>query len=1111
MNRKLKKLLRDPKLFFKDMYLKKEAQLKRSLPIKHDGHNQYTVVSAVYNVEKYLDDYFSSLVSQTLNFKNHIYLILVDDGSTDSSAQIIKKWQKKYPNNIQYIHKTNGGISSARNLGLTHVKTKWVTFIDSDDFIHPDYFKIVDDTISKDESIKLAVGNLKFYFDENKLVQDTHSLRYRFNKEVNIVPIKDLNKNINLFVTVSFFETSILRKNNIKFDENIKPNFEDGKFLADYFLHTETGSVAYLQKAIFFYRKRGDGSSTIDNSWQKKEKYYNILAFGYLPMLKAYKEKYGTIPKNIQWTVLYELSWHIKTLLNQDYKIDFLSSAEQETYYQLALEVFSYIDDNQILDFDLIGIWFFYKIGMMGLKRKKPAFNIAYIENIDKNKQQILVVYPTYYDISVSYRIDNKDIIPKFQKVVDYTFANQIFVQEFRAWIPYQSLNEQLGIMLDGKHARLSLFGKQKNNWKIQEIADAFSPSEKYRTDGSWIIMDRDTQADDNGEHFYRYMKENHPEQTCYFALNKNSHDWVRLQKEGFLLLDFGSKQFENHLRKASKIISSHFDGYITNYFGDEYEYSKKYVFLQHGVIQNNLSRWLNYKRNMLGIITTTPEEYNSIALDHNNYHVGKKEVFLCGLARHDALLKNNKKDSKIILIMPTWRSSIIGKASKTGNFREYNKNFMQTEYARHWSMLVKSAQLKILAEQYGYKIIFAPHANIEPYLPLFEIPQYIQTWEAENSKMSIQQLFQTAQVMITDYSSVAFEMGFLEKSVIYYQFDKDEVFSGGHITQKGYFSYENHGFGPVVENENDLIDSLGQVLQNDGHPCEPYLSRIKATFPYRDRKNCERTYLAIQNMDKLDNSLDINLLKTFAENALQQSAWHLLEERSYQLQKIQAEEKYEHYYLLSLFKQNKFVYLYKCLQASKANIAYWHAKMGFHLNDETNSLEYFKRNPPKELDDKLLCLIYSAYNQDITFYQEIRKIITTNSKTILAQVFLKLSEFVILKNWKGFHLYLEEFLHTCTLEQKESYKLELFASYIFVKQKNFERANHYISRYYKHSKHDCAYFLAAANMAFAQNNHPRVVSELAQGVKENYSILSQTLLLKYSKSLRELADTFDR
>lgn len=1110
MNRKFKKLLRDPKLFFADMYKKRKMALKKYSPIKYQGTQQYSVVSAVYNVGKYLDDYFTSLTKQSLDFKKHIHLILVDDGSTDNSATIIKKWQKKYPKNIHYIYKENGGIASARNLGMQHVKTKWVTFIDSDDFVHPDYFKIVDDAISQNDSIKLAVGNLKFYFEENKLVQDTHSLRYRFNKEINLVPIQNLDKNINLFVTVSFFQTEILRNANIEFDSKIKPNFEDGKYLADYFLHAENGDVAYLQKAVFFYRKRGDGSSTIDGSWQKKEKFYNLFVYGYIPMLKAYKEKYGKIPKNIQWTVLYEICWHIKTLINCDYKIDMLSNEETETYYKLIRETLSYIDEQYIIDFDLIGMWFFYKVGLLGLINKKPPFNIVYVENVDREKQQILVVYQYTQDHSVSFRLDNKDIIPQYRKITSYPFAKKTFVHEIRAWIPYESPNAQFSVVIDGKNARISVFGKQHNGWKIQDILNKYKPSEKYQTDGSWIIMDRDTQADDNGEHFYRYMKNHHPEQKCYFALQKNSNHWERLKKEGFNLINFGSKEYEKKLHKASKIISSHFDDYVCNYFGDEYEFSKKFVFLQHGITKDNMSRWFNYKRTMLGLITATNEEYNSIVADESNYQTGNKETWLTGFARHDKLLNIPKTDEKIILIMPTWRASIIGKASKTGNAREFNKNFMETKYAQHWANFLTGVNLKNLAEQYGYQIIFAPHANIEPYLSMFNLPTYIQTWSALNSRLGIQELFQKASLMITDYSSVAFEMGFLLKPVIYYQFDKDEVFSGGHIMQAGYFKYETHGFGPVVENEQDLLSSLQKVLDNDGKLYEPYLTRSKNTFPYRDGKNCERIYQAIQDMDKPNNSIQTNILEEFTEQAYRNNSWNLLEERSYQLNKLSPSDKYQQYYYLSLFKQNKFVYLSQCLSKNKANTQYWEAKIGLHLNDIENALKYFQGNPSEYLDDRLLCLIYAAALGNHTMHKNMYNLLESQVDKPIVKNMLELSTLLMQNRISSFLNKLDHLCESWTIEIKRDYKLELLAVNLLSAQKEFSKANSYLSRYWKHTKHDPAYFLAAANMSFLNGNHERAVSEISQGFKEHFMILSSQELKKYAISFRVLANKLE-
>ncbi|EOK1059916.1 glycosyltransferase family A protein, partial [Campylobacter jejuni] len=117
--------------------------LKQFKPKKYKAYNKYVIVSAVYNVEKYLDDFFKSIINQRLDFKNNIHLICVDDGSTDNSANIIKKYQKKYPKNIIYLYKENGGQASARNLGLKYLKENdlnipWVTFTDPDDFLDRD-------------------------------------------------------------------------------------------------------------------------------------------------------------------------------------------------------------------------------------------------------------------------------------------------------------------------------------------------------------------------------------------------------------------------------------------------------------------------------------------------------------------------------------------------------------------------------------------------------------------------------------------------------------------------------------------------------------------------------------------------------------------------------------------------------------------------------------------------------------------------------------------------------------------------------------------------------------------------------------------------------------
>lgn len=104
---------------------------------------------------------------------------------------------------------------------------------------------------------------------------------------------------------------------------------------------------------------------------------------------------------------------------------------------------------------------------------------------------------------------------------------------------------------------------------------------------------------------------------------------------------------------------------------------------------------------------------------------------------------------------------------------------------------------------------------------------------------------------MITDYSSTAFEVAYLKKPCLYYQFDKEEFFSGTQIYAKGYFDYERDGFGPVAYTEDELLDALEGLAACGFEPQEPYRSRMEETFPFRDGKCCERVYEAIKSLDE--------------------------------------------------------------------------------------------------------------------------------------------------------------------------------------------------------------------------------------------------------------------
>ncbi|EOH9661698.1 CDP-glycerol:glycerophosphate glycerophosphotransferase [Campylobacter coli] len=840
--RKLQKLKTNPKLFFKDAIEKKLLHLNSTynkyLPKKHKGFTQYAIISAVYNVEKYLDDYFKSIINQRLDFKKNIFMILVDDGSTDNSAQIIKKYQKKYPKNIVYLYKENGGQASARNLGLKYIqennyKAPWVTFTDPDDFLDRNYFYEVDKFLSthQDDDICMVGCSVIFYHEKQRIYKDNHPLNFKFKNGEIVYNNFELKNNVHMHAASSVFNIIYLVQ---EFDEKLKPNFEDAKFVNEYLLENIDLKSAFLPKAKYFYRKREDGTSTLDNSYTK-EYFLTTIDIGTLSLLECFY-----FNRNIQNVCLYHIIWQIKDLINSPEKLSFMSENEKQRYLELLDQNFSYIDTETILDFNLAGCWFFHKVGILNcFKIEKPPFQIAYIEDYDPYKEQILITYYTGDDKDVeSIVVDGEEVYIDYKKIVKYDFLDRVFCYQKRLWVSLsKTFNGKLEIYINNIKARITFKRKQLQDIEVKFIF--MEMLSNIKISDIWLLMDKDYEADDNAEHLYRYIMQNHPKQKIAFALRKESSDWERLEKEGFNLIEFGSFEFERIIKKASKVISSHCDEYLTKYITNR----SQFVFIQHGVILNDLSRWLNFKKINL-FITSTQAEYDSIANDYNCYKFGKKEVVLTGLARHDALLKNNRSNVKQILIMPTWRKNIVNSVVANSGKRKLNLDFKQTMYFKKYNSLINNNLLKKVCQEYGYTIVFNPHPNIMPYLKEFNFPSYI---KIANQNESLQKLFCNSSLMITDYSSVAFEMAYLEKPVIYYQFDKEEFFISQW--QKGYFDYKKDGFGPVVENEENLLKELESLLQNDCKPFGVYKDNIDSTFVFKDGRCCERIYAMLENM----------------------------------------------------------------------------------------------------------------------------------------------------------------------------------------------------------------------------------------------------------------------
>ncbi len=1129
--RKLRKLINDPKLFFTDMAIKRRHRIDALKPKNIEGHYQYTIISAVYNVGRYLDEYIKSVTKQHLSFEKHIHLILVDDGSTDESADIIKKWQIKFPNNIQYLYKENGGQASARNLGLKHVKTEWVTFTDPDDILDLDYFHQIDLFAHKQKSNNLVMlcNNFILYFEDKNIYKDTHPLRYRFSKGDTLSPVTNLGKNMQLSASTAMFKTNAILDKNIEFDNKVKPSFEDAHFVSSYLAGFEDGKVGFVSKAKYYYRKRSDGSSTLDTAWQKKGLFDDVLVYGCLDTFNQFINNHGSVPKHIQRTVLYHLIWYFKRLVNNKQHIAFLSDEETNKFKTLVFEIFKYIDADTIIEFELAGCWFYHKVALLGLyKNIDPDSQIVYIEAFDDIKGMIELRYFTRNVNLEVFNVGGTDIIPHFVKSMEHDFLGDSFVIERRIWIdvsPLQeSSNKLLRINIGNKAARISLAGKQhKNGVSYNHIGTHFSSQiPKYKIDkkyqNSWLLMDRNTQADDNAEHLYRYIKNNHSEQDIYFVLEATSNDWSRLSDEGFNMLAFGSDEHESALRSCQKLISSHIDKYVSNYLGPKMLAGRHLVFLQHGVTKDNISSWLNSKEAINCLITATQDEYHSIVDDGSPYKFTSKDVVLTGFPRHDALLLNKNNTERLIVIMPTWRKTLVGDIIKEGNERVLNPDFMQSEFAQHWFNFLHCPSLKSLAKQTNFKVAFYPHANIAPYLELFNVPEYIEIMS--NSTTPIQNVFAKASLMITDYSSVAFDMAFLNKPSIYYQFDEESIFSGGHAYTKGYYDYRTHGFGPVVTDQESLLFELDKMLSNDGKPNLEILQRISDAFPYRDGKNCERVYQAISDLDNpyYPDIRNLSLFVAYAEKANEAQVWPLAEKRWLQVYAYLHDDHHDAACLglaRSLRNQDKITEAWCYFDEYDARQAMRDLPLSVDAKLEKAEL---LMSSEKWEQAELIWIELQAYPENYRLTQHLLCQIALNdwngiAQKIISSSFISLpiyeqlyySSAILAKKgeWQEVAQNLSEISAYFTCKELIKLKPELLLAKAYRELGEYDAAHQQLVNYEKHTKSDNACRLEIALLAFSRGDYKKA-SKQFEYVYPDYNALPQNIGTMYLHSLRK-------
>lgn len=361
-------------------------------------------------------------------------------------------------------------------------------------------------------------------------------------------------------------------------------------------------------------------------------------------------------------------------------------------------------------------------------------------------------------------------------------------------------------------------------------------PLFKKKYEKAWLICEEPAEARDNGYHFFRYMCIEQPHQKCFYAIKKKSVDYKKVKELG-TVIEYGSIQHWLAYFLCEYNISSQKGGKpnaaVCAFMELSGRFHPRNIFLQHGVIISNLV-WLYADRSCIDKFITSTKPETEYIKKHFGYQEGV--VQLTGLPRFDALHEIKVIPNRI-LVMPTWRYWFNLKSKQHS---DTDVTFETSEYLNKWLEILENPQMLKLIKKYNLEVIFYLHRNLQNHIEIFKktkSPVIIASWK----EYDIQDLLKTSKVMITDYSSVFFDMIYMKKPVLFYQFDEEKYRK--YQYGEGYFDYHNNAFGKSFSSCQDVIIELEKIIQNGMKPSEKYLEEHKRIFMYWDNKNSERIY----------------------------------------------------------------------------------------------------------------------------------------------------------------------------------------------------------------------------------------------------------------------------
>ncbi|WP_413378321.1 CDP-glycerol glycerophosphotransferase family protein [Alkalihalobacillus sp. 1P02AB] len=456
--------------------------------------------------------------------------------------------------------------------------------------------------------------------------------------------------------------------------------------------------------------------------------------------------------------------------------------------------------------------------------------------------------FPLYWDVFVTCidEDNNTDLIKvtsatnKLKRKINKNYISYAVFTDHKIMYPYITLKNEIAFMMRDKEVYENKLTKLKE--KVAYLTYIALKPIYFRNKDIWIGFEKfSSTAQDNGYAFFQYVDKNKLHDHFYYILDKSSSDYEEARRESNRVVPFMSFKYLVLLFASNLLVSSENKRHVYNLrvrsgLVPKKIANKRSVFLQHGVTalkKSNVFKKAKRRGNFSLVIATSEIEKEII---HQNWKYELNEIAVTGFSRWDKLFdKSLSQERRKIFVMPTWRTWIEGMPKE---------EFIKTDYYLNYINFLNSEELKEILIRYKLELVFFLHPKFKEYIVEFKLGnEHVQLKEFQNIKVNEE--IMEASMMISDYSSVTWDMFYLKKPVAFFQFDYEKY----NEYEGSYIKMEEELFGDRALDIDTLIRLINEYADNDFQMKPAYEQLHNEYFQYVDHNNSKRIFDVIKRL----------------------------------------------------------------------------------------------------------------------------------------------------------------------------------------------------------------------------------------------------------------------